>query len=276
MSALDGKVAVITGGGGVLCSRFALDLARKGVKVAILDIKQEAAQRAAEHVTAEGGTALPVQADCLSKESLLTALARVEHTLGPCDILINGAGGNHPKATTRGEVFDPADLAEGTSFFDIADASLRFVFDLNVVAAFLTTQVFARSMAERGHGVILNVSSMNAFRPLTKIPAYSAAKSAVSNMTQWMAVHFAPCGIRVNALAPGFFATEQNRALLFDEQGRPTARTGKILAHTPMGRLGTPDDLTGALLFLTDDEVSAFLTGVILPVDGGFAAYSGV
>jgi len=276
MGAFDQKVAVITGGGGVLCSRFAMDLAMQGAKVVILDINEDSAKAAAEAIVQKGGTALAVKADCLDKASLIAAKETAEKTFGPCDILINGAGGNHPKATTQSEFFDPEDLVRGGSFFDMDDQPIRFIFDLNVVAAFLTSQVFARSMAERGCGTILNVSSMNAYRPLTKIPAYSAAKAAVSNLTQWMAVHLAPAGIRVNALAPGFFATAQNRTLLFDAEGNPTARTHKILSHTPMNRLGTPDDLTGALLFLLSDETAAFITGVILPVDGGFAAYSGV
>ncbi len=275
---LTGKVAVITGAGGVLCSAFAEVLAQAGAKVALLDINEDAVRKVAEHIRAEGGDAVAVRADCLSRESLEEAKTAVDAAFGAADILINGAGGNNPRATTDGETFDPEALMAGSgkSFFDLSPEGFRFVFDLNVTAAVLTTQVFARDMAVSGKGGnIINISSMNAFRPLTKIPAYSAAKAAVSNLTEWLAVHFASAGIRVNAIAPGFFVSNQNRALLFHEDGTPTPRTGKILAATPMHRFGEASELYGALLFLLS-EAASFITGVILPVDGGFSAYSGV
>lgn len=272
------KTAVITGAGGVLCSSFAEALAASGASVALLDINLPAAEEVADRIRKNGGRAIAVKTDCLSKDSLVEAQAAVDAAFGPCDILINGAGGNNPRATTVNEYFDAdtLDNPEQTDFFDLKPEGIRFVFDLNVTAAFLTTQVFARDMAVKGSGNILNISSMNAFRPLTKIPAYSAAKAAVSNFTEWLAVHFANAGIRVNAIAPGFFVTNQNRALLFREDGTPTPRTGKILAGTPMRRFGKADELLGALLFLLSDKAAGFITGVVLPVDGGFAAYSGV
>jgi len=275
---LDGKVAVVTGAAGVLCSDFSVALAKCGAKVALLDINVEGAEKVASAIRKDGGKAIAVKANCLDKESLTEAKATVDGAFGPCDILINGAGGNNQRATTDNEYFDLESLTDETkkSFFDIAPEGIRFVFDLNVTAAFLTTQVFALDMAKKGSGNIINISSMNAFRPLTKIPAYSAAKAAVSNFTQWLAVHFAPAGIRVNAIAPGFFVTNQNRALLFCEDGTPTPRTGKILAGTPMRRFGESDELLGGLFFFLSDAASAFVTGVILPIDGGFAAYSGV
>lgn len=275
---LTGKVAVITGAGGVLCSAFAEVLAQAGAKVALLDINEDAVRKVAEHIRAEGGDAVAVRADCLSRESLEEAKVAVDAAFGAADILINGAGGNNPRATTDAETFDPEALTAGSgkNFFNLSPEGFRFVFDLNVTAAVLTTQVFARDMAVSGKGGnIINISSMNAFRPLTKIPAYSAAKAAVSNLTEWLAVHFASAGIRVNAIAPGFFVSNQNRALLFHEDGTPTPRTGKILAATPMHRFGEASELYGALLFLLS-EAASFITGVILPVDGGFSAYSGV
>ncbi len=273
---LKDKVAVITGAGGVLCSGFAKALAACGAKVALLDINTAAAQAVADEIIKDGGCAIAVEANCLKTESLEAAHAVVVEKLGACDILINGAGGNNPRGTTDNETMTPdmLDNKDLKTFFDLDPDGIRFVFDLNVVAAVLTTQVFTKEMVKNG-GVILNVSSMNAFRPLTKIPAYSAAKAAVSNLTQWLAVHFAPCNIRVNAIAPGFFVTNQNRDLLFKD-GKPTARTEKILRGTPMDRFGEMDDLTGTLLWLVSDEASGFVTGVVVPVDGGFAAYSGV
>ncbi len=271
---LKDKVAVVTGGGGILCSSFSHAIAACGAKVAVLDLNVEAAQKVADSIVAEGGVAIAVKANCLDAASLQEAHDEVVEKLGPCDILINGAGGNNPRGSTDDEQFDAS--VEGVkTFFDLDPAGVRFVFDLNVIAALLTTQVFAKDMVGRG-GNILNVSSMNAFRPLTKIPAYSGAKAAVSNFTQWLAVYFAKSGIRVNAIAPGFFVTNQNRALLFNEDGTPTARTGKILRGTPMGRFGESEELLGALLFLLSDEAAGFITGVVLPVDGGFSAYSGV
>ncbi len=273
---LGGKTAVITGAGGVLCSGFARILAQCGAKVALLDINLEAAEKVASEIRKAGGEAVAVCTNCLKPESLEEARITVTEKYGACDILINGAGGNNPKGTTDNEQMTPDLLGqkELKTFFDLDPDGIRFVFDLNVTAAVLTTQAFAKDMVKKG-GVILNVSSMNAFRPLTKIPAYSAAKAAVSNLTQWLAVHFAPCGIRVNAIAPGFFVTNQNRDLLFKD-GKPTARTEKILRGTPMARFGEMDDLTGTLLWLLSDEASGFVTGVVVPVDGGFSAYSGV
>ena len=271
---LTDKVTVITGAGGVLCSAFAKALAQCGAKVAVLDLNEAAAQKVADEITAEGNKAIAVKVNCLDSASLNEAHDKVVAAFGPCDILINGAGGNNPRGTTDDEQFDAA--VEGIkTFFDLDPAGVRFVFDLNVIAALMTTQVFAKDMIGRG-GNIMNVSSMNAFRPLTKIPAYSGAKSAVSNFTQWLATYLAKSNIRVNAIAPGFFVTNQNRALLFTEDGKPTARTGKILAATPMGRFGEADELLGAVLFLLCDEAASFITGVVLPIDDVFSASRGV
>lgn len=277
---LTGKVAVVTGGGGILCSVMAKSLAASGAKVAILDLKEEAAAKVADEIVAAGGRAIGVAVNVLDIESLKKAEAAVKAAFGDCDILVNGAGGNNPKGTTSKEYLFPEDLknqVEGLkTFFDLDPAGVGFVFNLNFLGTLLPTQIFCRAMAEKGCGSIINVSSMNAFTPLTKIPAYSGAKAAVSNFTQWLAVHFSKVGIRVNAIAPGFFLTEQNRTLLTNPDGSLTARGNTILAHTPMGRFGTPEDLTGALLFLVDDSASSFINGVVLPVDGAFSAFSGV
>ncbi len=270
---LNNTVAVITGGGGVLCTVFAESLAECGAKIAVLDLSAQAAEATAEKINASGGTARAYACNALKKEELVSVRDRVIAELGGIDVLINGAGGNSPKATTENEYYDP-DSAK--SFFDLTPEGFGFVFDLNILGTLLPTQVFAEYMASHGGGCIVNVSSMNAFRPLTKIPAYSAAKAGVSNLTMWLATHFAKANIRVNALAPGFFVTKQNKDLLFDKDGNPTARTGKILAATPMGRFGKPEELTGALLFLCDNNASSFVNGIVLPVDGGFSAYSGV
>lgn len=271
---LTGHVAVITGAGGVLMSEFARALAASGARVALLDINAQAAQAVADSI---GENALAIPTNCLDKADIQKAAEAVHAAFGPVDILINGAGGNNPRATCDNETMT-AELAEAAdlkSFFDLEESGLKFVFDLNITSAFLVTQVFAADMVKEG-GNIINISSMNAFRPLTKIPAYSAAKAGISNFTQWLAVHFAPCGIRVNAIAPGFFVTNQNRSLLFHEDGTPTPRTGKILAATPQKRFGEVSDLLGTLLWLVSDEASGFVTGVVVPVDGGFNAYSGV
>ncbi|MBO7304803.1 MAG: SDR family oxidoreductase [Clostridia bacterium] len=276
---LTGKVAVITGAGGVLCSDFAKAIAECGASVALLDINLDAAEAAASEIRKNGGVAIAVKANCLDRDSLMEARDAVNRELGPCDILINGAGGNNPRATTANEYFDPDALNDPDvqDFFSLSPDGFKFVLDLNVTAAFLTTQVFALDMAKAGKGGnIINVSSMNAYRPLTKIPAYSAAKSAVSNFTQWLAVHFANANIRVNAIAPGFFVSNQNRALLFNSDGTPTARTEKILRGTPMARFGESNELLGGLLFFLSDAASSFITGVVLPIDGGFSAFSGV
>ncbi|MGM9652975.1 MAG: SDR family oxidoreductase [Eubacteriales bacterium] len=278
------EVAVVTGGGGVLCSGFAKALAECGAKVAVCDLRVEAAQAVVDEITAAGGTAAAFEMNVLKKESIEAAQAAIHEKLGAVTLLLNGAGGNNPKGSTTKDNLTPEDLAEldknGTiegvkTFFDLDPDGISFVFNLNFLGTLLPTQVFAREMAKTG-GTIINVSSMNAFRPLTRIPAYSGAKAAVSNFTQWLAVHFAPVGIRVNAIAPGFFLTDQNRSLLINPDGSLSARSAKILAHTPMNRFGTPDDLTGTLLWLADSGASGFVSGVVVPVDGGFAAYSGV
>jgi len=279
-SDLQGKVAVITGGGGILPAEMARALCAAGAKVALLDLKPEAAEAVAAELRRDGGTALVLAANVLDRASLAAAAEVVLARLGPCDLLVNGAGGNHPKATTTREDLRFEDFAqadpEQTSFFDLDEAGFRFVFDLNLLGSVLPSQVFARQMVGRSGCCIVNISSMNAFRPLTRIPAYSAAKAAVSNFTQWLAVHFAPVGIRVNAIAPGFFVTQQNQALLFGPDGTPTARAAKILGHTPMARFGQTRDLVGTLLWLASESAAGFVTGVVIPVDGGFSAYSGV
>lgn len=275
---LSGKTAVVTGGGGVLCSCFAEALGECGAKVAVLDLSLDAADAVAKRICANGGTAQAFACNVLEKESILAAGDAVIAAFGNIDILINGAGGNNPRATTDREYLFPEDLtdeADGNSFFDLTPEGIQFVFNLNCLGTLLPTQVFARNMAVHG-GIIINISSMNAYRPLTKIPAYSAAKAAVSNLTMWLAVHLSKVNIRVNAIAPGFFVTKQNEKLLFDDNGNPTPRTDKILAHTPMGRFGKPEELVGTLLYLCDNNASGFVNGTVIPVDGGFAAYSGV
>ena len=269
---LSGKVCVVTGAGGVICGEFARALAACGAKVALLDINFEAAKAIADEI---GANALAVRCDCLDKASVIAAKEHVEESFGKVNFLINGAGGNNPRATCDNETMSPETEGDIKNFFKLEESGIKFVFDLNITTAFLVTQVFAEDMVKTG-GNIINISSMNAYRPLTKIPAYSAAKAGISNFTQWLAVHFAPCKIRVNAIAPGFFVTNQNRALLFDGQGNPTARTAKILAATPMKKFGEIGDLIGALLWLADDNASGFVTGTVIPVDGGFSAYSGV
>jgi len=268
---LTNQVAVVTGAGGVICGEFAKALAECGAKVALLDINLQGAQAMADQI---GENAFAVKCNCLDKADIQRAKAEVNAKFGAVTMLINGAGGNNPRATCDNEYMTP-DLEGAKDFFALEESGLKFVFDLNITSAFLVTQVFAVDMVKTG-GNIINVSSMNAFRPLTKIPAYSAAKAGVSNFTQWLAVHFAPCNIRCNAIAPGFFVTNQNRALLYTQDGQPTARTGKILAATPMKKFGEIDDLIGTLLWLADDQASGFVTGVIIPVDGGFSSYSGV
>ena len=275
---LEGKTAVVTGGGGVLCSTMAKALAECGAKVAVADLRLDAAETVAASIIEAGGTAIGVECNVLERASLETARERIEAELGPVDILINGAGGNHPKGTTSMEFLTEEVLkqanADDTTFFDLDPDGVQFVFNLNFLGTLLPSQAFARGMAERGGGVIINTSSMNAFTPLTKIPAYSGAKAAVSNFTQWLAVHMSKVGIRVNAIAPGFFLTDQNRFLLTDEKtGELTDRGKQIIDGTPMGRFGAPDELIGTLIWLISDA-SKFVTGVVVPVDGGFNVYT--
>ena len=273
---LSGKVAVVTGAGGVLCSDMARALAACGAKVALIGRTMEPLLAVAETIKAEGGVAAAYTANVLDRAALEAAAEKIHAELGKVDILINGAGGNNPRATTEKEYYESGDLdADTKSFFDLDDEGVQTVFNLNFSGTLIPTQVFAKDMVETG-GNIINISSMNAYTPLTKIPAYSGAKAAINNFTQWLAVHFSRTGIRVNAIAPGFFSTKQNAALLWNADGTPTARTGKILAATPMGRFGKSEELLGALLYLVSDEAAAFVTGVVIPVDGGFSAYSGV
>ena len=276
---MEKKVVVLTGAGGVLCSTLAKALADQGHKIAVLDLKAESAQQVAEDINASGGTAIGVVANVLEKNSLESAKKEINDQLGACDILINGAGGNHPLGTTSNPYLEEKDLAstkEGfKTFFDLDTSGIQFTFNLNFIGTLLPTQVFARDMVGRTGCSILNISSMNAFTPLTKIPAYSGAKAAVSNFTQWLAVHFSKVGIRVNALAPGFFLTDQNRALLTQSDGSLTPRGNQIIDQTPMGKFGKPEDLIGTTLWLCGEGAS-FVTGVVVPVDGGFSAYSGV
>jgi NAD(P)-dependent dehydrogenase (short-subunit alcohol dehydrogenase family) len=273
------KVIVITGAGGILCSSLAKALAKAGHKIAILDLNIEAANKVADEINADGGKAIGVAANVLKRESLDIAKEEVNNLLGSCDILINGAGGNHPLGTTTNPYLAEEDLtneaSDFKSFFDLDPEGIKFVFDLNFIGTLLPTQVFAKDMIGKKGCSILNISSMNSFTPLTKIPAYSAAKAAVSNFTQWLAVHFSKVGIRVNALAPGFFLTDQNRTLLTTKSGDLTPRGNTIIEQTPMGRFGEPEDLISTTLWLCD-EGSAFVTGVVIPIDGGFSAFSGV
>lgn len=273
---LNGKVAVVTGAGGVLCSLMAKALAACGAKVAVMDLHLGAAQAVVDEIKKDGYIAGAYEANVLKKESLQAAHDKIVAELGPCDILINGAGGNSPKASTTDEFYAPKVSDDTVTFFDLKEEGFEFVFNLNILGTLLTTQVFAADMLGRKGCSVLNISSMNAFTPLTKIPAYSSAKAGVSNFTKWLATHFAKEGIRVNAIAPGFFSTAQNKALLWNTDGTPTARTGKILNNTPMGRFGEPEELLGATLFLSDSKAASFITGVVLPIDGGFSAYSGV
>ncbi len=273
------KVIVLTGAGGVLCSTLAKALAKEGHKIAVLDLRQEAALKVADEIICEGGLALGVAANVLDKKSLETAKMEINEKLGTCDILINGAGGNHPLGTTSKSHLLEEDLQNDENglktFFDLDVDGIKFVFDLNFIGTLLPTQVFSKDMVSKSGCSILNISSMNAFTPLTKIPAYSGAKAAVSNFTQWLAVHFSKVGIRVNALAPGFFLTDQNRSLLTTAEGKLTPRGNTIIEQTPMGRFGEPEDLVGITLWLCGEGAS-FVTGVVIPIDGGFSAFSGV
>ncbi len=277
---LKGRVAVVTGGGGVLCSDFSKVLASQGCKVAVLDLNLEAAEKTANDIISAGGEAIAVKCNVLDPEDTKKARDVVLEKFGTRDILLNGAGGNNPKGTTTKDTLEKIDLLEKQegvkTFFDLDPEGISFVFNLNFLGTLIPTQIFAKDMVGKEHACIVMITSMNAFRPLTRIPAYSAAKAAVKNFTEWMAVHFAPMGIRVNAIAPGFFSTKQNAALLWNQDGSPTERTHKILSSTPMSRFGEARELAGTLLFLCDEKYSSFITGVNIPVDGGFNAYSGV
>ena len=272
---LTGKVAVVTGAAGTLCSVFSRALAASGAKVALLGRTYANVQKLADEITAEGGIAKAYECNVLDKTAVMACHEHVLADFGPCDILINGAGGNNPRATTDNEYQHEAKEGQKT-FFDLEPNGVDFVFKLNFQGTLLPTQAFAKDMVARKSGNILNISSMNAYIPLTKIPAYSGAKAAISNFTQWLATHFAGTGIRANAIAPGFLVSNQNRALLFNADGTPTARSAKILNGTPMGRFVDSKELLGGVFFLTDDEAASAITGVVLPIDCGFAAYSGV
>ena len=275
---LSGKVAVVTGGGGVLCSYFAKAIAASGAKVAVLDLSGDAAKKVADEIIADGGDAIGISANVLDKQSLDNAKKEINQKYGKVDILINGAGGNNPKGSTTKDYFDPKDLDDTDikTFFDLDPKGVEFVFNLNFLGTLLPTQVFAMDLKDRKDATIINISSMNAFTPLTRIPAYSGAKAAISNFTQWLAVHFSKVGIRVNAIAPGFFLTQQNHSLLIQPDGSYSERANKIISQTPMNRFGEPEELLGTLLWLLEPKASGFVNGVVVPVDGGFSAYSGV
>ena len=276
MSYYNGKVVVVTGAGGVLCSVIAKAYAEQGAKVALLDLNLEAAQAKAKEITDLGYIAKGYKCNVLQKDSIEEAHQQILADFGKCDILINGAGGNNARANTDNEFYQAGDMGKMKTFFDLDQSGVEFVFSLNYMGTLLPTQVFAVDMLEKEDASILNISSMNSFTPLTKIPAYSGAKAAISNFTKWLAVHFAKTNIRCNAIAPGFFVTAQNKNLLFNADGTPTARTEKILRNTPMDRFGEAEELIGASLFLTNKEQASFINGVVLAIDGGFSAYSGV
>ncbi|MFB6801250.1 SDR family oxidoreductase [Peribacillus butanolivorans] len=271
---LTNRVAVITGGSGVLCSKMAVELARHGVKIAILNRTAEKGQQIVDIIGQTGGTAISIATDVLDRISLENAREKILETFGRVDLLINGAGGNHPDAITAPEKY--GEDVDGKSFFDLDENGFSQVFASNFIGTFLASQVFGKVLLQVEAPVILNISSMSSYAPMTKVPAYSAAKASINNFTMWMAVHFAEEGLRVNAIAPGFFLTKQNRDLLLNEDGSLTARSNKIITATPMKRFGQPEDLLGTLLWLVDESYSGFVTGITVPVDGGFMAYSGV
>ena len=270
------KVVVITGAGGILCGVLAEAYAQVGAKVALLDLSYDAANKKASELVEKGFIAKSYECNVLKEESIKAAHEAILADFGPTDILVNGAGGNNARANTDNEFFSKEDVGKIKTFFDLDQSGIEFVFNLNYMGTLLPSKEFAKDMIDRKGCSILNISSMNAFTPLTKIPAYSGAKAAVSNFTQWLAVHFSKVGIRCNAIAPGFFVTKQNEKLLFNEDGTPTPRTEKILRNPPMDRFGKAEELVGATLFLTNEEASSFVNGVVLPIDGGFSAYSGV
>lgn len=271
--ALQNKVAVVTGGSGVLCSEMAKELARQGMRVAILNRTAQKGEAVVQSIKENGGEAINFTVDVLNKESLIAARQAILQRYGQIDVLINGAGGNHPDAITADEVYKEESITP--NFFELTPNGFESVFSNNFTGTFIASQVFGEALLKT-KGTIINISSMSSYAPMTKVPAYSAAKAAINNFTQWMAVHFAEAGLRVNAIAPGFFITEQNRNLLLTEDGSLTTRSEKIITATPQKRFGKPQDLLGTLLFLADDTYSAFVTGVTIPVDGGFMAYSGV
>ncbi|NBI07203.1 SDR family oxidoreductase [Senegalia massiliensis] len=276
---LKGKVALVTGGGGVLGSYFCRSLAEAGAKVAVLNRTKSKADKVVSEIVQDGGKAIAISGDVLSLDSLKKARKIINKEFGTVDILVNAAGGNHPKGGTTKDHFEIKDLdtkEEITTFFDLEYEGLQFVFNLNFLGTLLPTQVFAKDMLEKEDPTIINISSMAGFTPMTRVVAYGGAKAAVSNFTNWLAVHFAKVGIRVNAIAPGFFLTEQNRTLLTNEDGSYTERANKIISQTPMDRFGDPEDLIGTLLWLADSKASGFVNGTVIPVDGGFQAYSGV
>lgn len=274
---LENKIVVITGAGGVLCGCLAQAMAQEGARVALLDLHLDKAKELSDRIQKDGGYARAYASNVLDKGELEQVHRQILVDMGSCDILINGAGGNHPKASTDDEFYDLSKTGESVkTFFDLDESGISFVFNLNYLGTLLPTQVFAVDMLGKKGCSIINISSMNSYTPLTKIPAYSGAKAAVSNLTQWLAVYFSKTGIRCNALAPGFFATAQNHRLLFNEDGSATPRTDKILRNTPMGRFGEPHELIGTLKYLVDEEASGFVNGVVIPIDGGFSAYSGV
>lgn len=273
---LEGKVAVVTGGGGVLTGVFAEALCKRGAKVALFDINKDAADKAAAKLVEAGGIAKGYKADVLSKETLVEAYEEVKKDLGTCDILINGAGVHHPLATTGHEQLTDENMNDGRTFFDLDLDKVSWVYNLDFMGTFIPTQIMSKDMVGKTGCSVINISSMNAISPTTTVPIYSAAKAGVSNFTAWLANYFALVGIRVNALAPGFFVTNLNKNIMYKEDGTLSGRSERIIAGTPMGRFGNPDECAGTLLYLLDPELSSFVTGTVVPIDGGFSSFCGV